>query len=148
MVTCAQSTTDRTARASNQPWPPLAGYSCVAGGRVDLAPAAGPVVGDDLPEHRHERGLVDRLTLAKRDRARGLVVVAGSDDALRVRDDPTVVEEDVDVVLGREQRADVSVTHEVRLHPSLDRLLDRRIAGVDEVAHSVADLLLPRRQRV
>jgi hypothetical protein len=47
------------------------------------------------------------------------------------------------VVLGREQRADVSVKHEVRLHPSLDGLLDRRIGGVDEVAHPVADVLLP-----
>src|SRR3954451_11088037 len=55
----------------------FAGHSCVAGGRLDLAPATGPVVGDDLPEHRRERGLVDRLTLAKRDRAPGFVVVAG-----------------------------------------------------------------------
>jgi len=33
--------------------------------------------------------------------------------------------------------------HEVRLHPALDRLLDRGVCGVDEVAQPVADPLLP-----
>ena len=39
-------------------------------------PAAGAVVGDDLPEHRQQGRAVDRLALADGDRARRLVVVA------------------------------------------------------------------------
>ena len=55
---------------------------------LDLAPAAGAVVGDYLPEHRCEGGFVDRLALANGDHARRLVVVARGDDALGVGDDP------------------------------------------------------------
>jgi hypothetical protein len=100
-------------------------------------------------------GSPSRPTLRRRgglaadgDRASGLVVVAGGDDGLAVRNDPTVVEEHVDMVGGREQRADIALTHEVGLHPALDGLLDRRIGAVDELADAVADPLLPPRQRV
>jgi hypothetical protein len=51
------------------------------------------------------------------------------DDAVRVGDGG-VVDEDVDVVLGRKQRADVAAQHEVRPHGSLYGLLDLRIGGV------------------
>src|SRR5688500_701382 len=95
----------------------------VAGSGLDLAPAARPVVGDDLPEHRQKRRLVDRFALAKGNGSRGLVVVSGGDDAFGVGNDSTVVDEDVHVILGREQSADVPVEHEVGLHGALDRLL-------------------------
>src|SRR5580692_11618558 len=82
---------------------------------LELAPAAGPVIRDDLPEHRGEGGRVDGLALADGHRAGGLVAVPAGDDAVRVRDDAAVVEEYVHVVLRRQQGADVAVQHEVRL---------------------------------
>src|SRR5207237_954724 len=85
----------------------------VSGGRLPLgleaAPAAGAVVGDDLPEQGGQRGPVDRLSPPEADGAGGLVVVAGGDDALGIGDDAAVVDEDVDVVLRRQQGADVPV---------------------------------------
>src|SRR5262245_8142664 len=54
---------------------------------LQLAPAARPVVGDDLLEHRAQRPRVDGLAGAYRDRARGRVVVATGDDVLRVGHD-------------------------------------------------------------
>jgi hypothetical protein len=50
--------------------------------------------------------------------------VAARHDAFRVGHDGAVVEEEVDVVLRREQGADVAVDDEVRAVPVLDRLLD------------------------
>ena len=43
----------------------------------------------------------------------------------------------------REQRADVALQDEVGVHGPLDRLLDLRVRLVDQVAHLVADRLLP-----
>src|SRR6478672_7748086 len=125
----------------------LIGSSAVGLSALEPAPAAGAVVGDDLREHRRQGRLVDRLALADRHGPGRLVVVAAGDNAVRVGDDRAVVEEDVDVVPGRKQRADVPVEHEVGLDAALDRLLDRRVHRVDEVAHPLADRLLPRRQR-
>ena len=82
------------------------------------------------------------------DHAGGLVVVAAGDDALGIGNDRSVVQEDVDVVLRGQQCADVSLEHEVRLHPPLDRLDDLRIDGVHKITDLLADVLLPLRQRV
>ena len=113
-----------------------------------LSPAAGTVVGDDLLEHGGEGGRVDRLAPANGHRAGGLVVVAGGDDRLRIRHDRAVVEEHVDVVLGRQQGTDVALQDEVRLPGSLDGLGDLGIGGVDQVADLAADGLLPVRQGI
>ena len=70
------------------------------------------------------------------------------DDAFWIGDDATVVHEDVHVILGREERADVALEHEVRLDRALDGLLDLGIGGVDQRANLETDLLLPIRQIV
>lgn len=62
---------------------------------LDLSPAAGAVVRADLTEHLAERRRWNRLALADRHRARCRVLVSGGDDAVGVRDDPAVVQEDV-----------------------------------------------------
>ena len=62
--------------------------------RLDLAPAAAPVVGDDLVENASQRRGVDRLALRDCDRASRLVVVPPCDDPFGVRDEPAVVEKD------------------------------------------------------
>ena len=64
-----------------------------------MAPAAGPIVGNDLRERSGERTRVGGLALADGHSAGTLVVVAGGDDSLGVRENCAVVEEDVDVVL-------------------------------------------------
>ena len=50
--------------------------------------------------------------------------------------------------LRGEQRADVAPQDEIGLPGALDGLHDLRVAAVDEVAHLVADVPLPRRQGV
>src|SRR6266700_2625211 len=115
---------------------------------LQLAPSAGAVVGDDLFEHGGQGGGVERFPLTKGDGSGGLVVVAGGDDAFGVGHDRAVVEEQVDVVLGGEQRADVSLEYEVGLHGALDRLGQLRVGSVDQVAQTLAKLPLPWWQRV
>src|SRR5215831_16693693 len=115
---------------------------------LELAPAAGPVIGDDLPEHRTERGCVDPLALADGDRAGGLVVVTPGDDRLGIGDDGAVVEEDVDVVLRGEQGTDVVQQHEIRLAAPLDGLGNLRVGSVDQVTDLPTDVLLPAGQAI
>ena len=52
--------------------------------------------------------------------------MAGGDDPLQVGDDAAVVDKHVDVVLRRQQGADIAVQDEVRLPAALDRLGDTR----------------------
>ena len=56
-----------------------------------------------------------------------------------------VVDEDVDVVLGSEQSADVALQNEVGLRTSFDRFFYVGIGTVSQVAHRVAELSLPVR---
>src|SRR5438876_8286708 len=75
--------------------------------RLQLAPAAPAVVGDDLLEHRGQGAGVDAVALTERDGPGCLVLVAGRDDAFGVGREPPVVEKQVDVILCGEQRAHV-----------------------------------------
>src|SRR5262249_55581151 len=70
------------------------------------APAAGAVVGDDVLEDGSEGARIDGFALAHGNRTVGLVVVAGRDDSLGIRDYAAVVKKYVDVVLRRQQGAD------------------------------------------
>src|SRR5918999_734951 len=106
---------------------------------LELAPAAGPVVRDDLLEHGAESARVERLALTDGHRSRGLVVVSARDDPFGIGDDPAVVEEHVDMVLGRQEGADVAFQHEVWLDGALDGLHDLRVRGVDQLANLPAD---------
>ena len=74
--------------------------------------------------------------------------MAPGDDLLRVGDDRSVIEEDVHVVLRRQQCADVALQNEVGAVGELDRLGDLRVGGVDQVSDLVADVLLPGGQGV
>jgi hypothetical protein len=84
---------------------------------LQLAPAAGPVVGDDLPEHRDESGRVDALSVAYGYSAGGLVVVTARNDPVGVWDNAAVVKEYVDVIFRRQQRADVTASARRRSPP-------------------------------
>jgi hypothetical protein len=74
--------------------------------------------------------------------------VATGNDSLRIGHDPTVVEKDVDVVLGRQQGADISLQDEVGLNSPLDRLLDFGVDLVDQLANFLTDRLLPHGESI
>jgi predicted RNase H-like nuclease len=113
---------------------------------LQFAPAAHAVVSDDLPEHSAQSRRIDGLALADGNSAGGLVVVTSGDDSLGIRDNAAVVEEYVDMILGRQQRADVALEHEVRLPAPLDGFGHLRVGGVHQLADLTADRLLPVRQ--
>jgi hypothetical protein len=73
-----------------------------------LAPTPSAIVRDDVLDDRRERSPIDGVASADRDRARGLIAMAAGDDAQGIRHYATVVQKDVDVVLGGEERADVA----------------------------------------
>src|SRR5207248_9619900 len=106
-------------------------------------PAAGAVVGDDLLEHGGEGGRIERFALTHGDGAGSLIVVPGGDDALGIGHDRAVVHKDVDVVLRRQQGANVAVQHEVRTVSAFDGLGDLWVGCVDQLAHLAANGLLP-----
>src|SRR5262249_7082294 len=117
---------------------------------LDLSPATGSVVGGDLEKHGGQ-GLSGGARAAAGSGGAGRSVAAwagegrvrrggvpAGDDAVCIGHDRAVVEEQVDVVLGGEQRAHVAVEDEVGPHPALDRLLDVGICGVDYLAQFAA----------
>jgi hypothetical protein len=69
--------------------------------------------------------------------------MAGGDDSLGVRDDGVVIEKHVDVVLGRQQGADVALRYEVRAVGALDGFGHLHVGGVDQIADLAAGGLLP-----
>jgi hypothetical protein len=70
----------------------------------------------------------------------------GGNDVLEIGDDGAVVEKYVDVVFGREQRADVALQDEVRTVGTLDGFDNFWVGGVDQPADLAADGLLPNGQ--
>src|SRR5262249_43485666 len=110
---------------------------------LDLSPATGSVVGGDLDKQGGRGWGGDAAAGAEGDGTGRLVAVPAGDDAVCIGHDRAVVEEQVDVVLGGEQRAHVAVEDEVGPHPALDRLLDAGICGVDYLAQFAAQAGLP-----
>src|SRR5256884_5632247 len=113
---------------------------------LQLAPAAGPVVGHDLPEHGGEGGRIDGFALADGHGAGGLVVLAAGDDSIGIRDDAAVVEKNVDVVLRRQQRTDVALQHEVGMPEPPDGSRLPGGGGPGTNAYRTAHRPLPVRQ--
>jgi hypothetical protein len=99
-----------------------------------LAASSAPLLAMICFEHRCERSSLDLVSLVEGDHLRGLVALPAGDDPLRVGDDRPVVEEEVDVIFGGEERTDVALEYEVGLDGALDRLCHLRVGGVDQVA--------------
>ena len=87
---------------------------------------------------------VDLLVLTDRDGSGGLVVVAAGDDALRIRNDRAVIKEDVHMIFGSEQCANIALEYEIGLDSPLDRLDDFRVDGMNKITNLLTNLLLPR----
>src|SRR5215813_3077341 len=65
---------------------------------LQLAPAASPIVSNNLLEHGSERAPVDLVALTQGNCAGRFVIVAARDDTFGIRDDRTVIEKDIDMV--------------------------------------------------
>src|SRR5260221_6533567 len=113
----------------------------------DLTPASGVVVGDNGLEEGQERPLVEGFTLAHLNRACGQVALPLIDDALGIRCDG-VVDKDVDMVPGGEQRANVAIQREVWPVGALDSLGEVRVGGMHQIPHAAANVLLPVGERI
>src|SRR5260370_9466542 len=83
---------------------------------VQLAPAAGAVVADDVLEHDGEGGRVDGFAPPDGHGAGRLVVVTGGDDRVGIRDDGAGVEKYVEVVLPPHPRRSERHTSELPAH--------------------------------
>ena len=59
---------------------------------LQLAPAAGAIVGNNLLEHGLERGFVELFTLPDAHCPGGFVVVAGGDNTFGIGDNGAIVE--------------------------------------------------------
>ncbi len=75
---------------------------------LQLAPAAGTIVGNDLLKHGCQCASVDRFPLTDRHCTGGLVVVSARDDPFGIGDDRAVVQEYVDMVRRGQQGANVA----------------------------------------
>lgn len=96
---------------------------------LQAAPAAGPIVSDYCLEEVQQRALVDGFAFVHLNGSRGRIVLPLVDDALGVRRN-RVVDEDVDMVFGSQERANVTVQCEVGQFGPLDGLADICISGV------------------
>src|SRR6185312_9928169 len=75
---------------------------------LQLAPATGAVVGDDSPKKVRKRVLVHGFALANLNCPSGQVALSLVDDTLRIGRDG-VVDKHIDMIFGRQQRADVAI---------------------------------------
>jgi hypothetical protein len=111
--------------------------------RLQLSPAAGPVVDDDLLQHGLECGGIHPVPPTNRNGAGGLVVVTAGDDSARVGNDCAIVQKHIHTSLGRQKSTDVPLEREIRLPSALDGLHHLRVGRVDQRANLPADGLLP-----
>src|SRR5262249_46733543 len=105
-------------------------------------------VRNNLLEQGGQGGGVDRFTLTDSHRAGGFVAVPSGDNAFGIGNHRAVVEKDVDVILGRQQGADIAFKYEVRTVGALDGFGHIWVGGVDQLAHLAADGLLPIGQAI
>lgn len=115
---------------------------------LQFSPAAGAIVGSNLLEYVGECPCVDLRALVDGHCSSGLVVVPARNDTLRIRDDAAVIKEDINMVFGGEQCADVALKHEVRLACALDSFCYLGVGSVDQCANFATDLLLPLRKGI
>src|SRR6266496_2138557 len=119
-------------------WP-----KCLSLAELQLSPAAGFVVDDDLLQHGLECRGIDLLPPTNGNGTSGLVVVTAGDDPVRVRHDCAVVQKHIHTSLGRQKGTDVPLERKIRLPSTLDGLHHLRVRRVDQRTDLPADGLLP-----
>src|SRR5712691_5325021 len=111
----------------------------------ELAPPAHAVIGDNGLKEVQKSALVDGFVLTDLNRPRSPVPVSLVNKALGIGHDG-VVDENVEMILRSQQRADVAMQHKIGLLCALDGLGHIRVGGVYQISHLAANILLPARQ--
>src|SRR5258708_823913 len=113
----------------------------------ELAPPARAIIGDNGLKEVQKDTLVDGFVLTDLNRPRCQVLLSLVNNALGIRHDG-VVDENVEMILRSEQRADVAMQRKIGLLGALDGLGHLRVGGVHQISHLTANLLLPARERL
>jgi len=110
----------------------------------ELAPPARAVIGDNGFKEVQKGALVDGFVLTDLNRPRCQVPLSLVNNALGIGHDG-VVDENVEMILRSEQRADVAIQRKIGPLCALDGLGHVRVGGVHQISHLAAHLLLPAR---
>ena len=113
----------------------------------ELAPAARAVIGDNGLKKVQQGARVDGFILTDLNRPCCQVPLALVNNPLGIGRDG-VVDENVDMVLRSEQRADIAMQRKIGLLGSLDGLGHLWVGGVYKISHLAANILLPARKSV
>jgi hypothetical protein len=113
----------------------------------ELAPPARAVIGDNGFKEVQKGALVDGFILTDLNRPCCQVPLPLVNNALGIGHDG-VVDENVEMILRSEQRADVAMQRKIGLLGALDGLGHLRVGGVYQISHLAAHLLLPARKSV
>src|SRR5437588_6816477 len=111
----------------------------------ELAPPARAVMGDNGLKEVQKGALVDGFTLTDLNRPCCQVPLALVNNALGIGHEG-VVDENVEMILRSQQRADVAMQRKIGLLGTLDGLGHLRVGGVYQISHLAANFLLPVRE--
>jgi hypothetical protein len=113
----------------------------------ELAPPARAVMGDNGLKEVQQGTLVDGFALMDLNRPRGPVPVSLVNNALGIGHEG-VIDENGEMILRSQQRADVALQRKIGLPGALDGLAHLRVGGMHQLSHLAAYLLLPTRERM
>jgi hypothetical protein len=113
----------------------------------ELAPPARAVIGNNGLKEVQQGALVDGFALTDLNRPRCQVALSLVHNALRIGHDG-IIDENVEMILRSQQRADVAIQCKIGLLCALDGLGHLWVGGVYQISHLAANLLLPARERL
>jgi hypothetical protein len=113
----------------------------------ELAPPTCPVIGDNCLKELQKGVLVDGFASTNLNRSCRQVPLPLVDHALWIGCE-RVVDENIEMVLRSQERADVAVKCKVGQFGAFDRFGHLWVGGMHEISHLTADLLLPGRERL
>jgi hypothetical protein len=113
----------------------------------ELAPPARAVIGDNGLKEVQQGARIDGFILTDLNRPCCQVPLSLVNNALGIGRDG-VVDENVEMILRSEQRADIAMQRKIGLLCALDGLGHVRVGGVYQISHLAANILLPARKRV
>src|SRR5260221_2708131 len=111
----------------------------------ELAPSARTVIGDNGLKEVQKGALVDGFVLTDLNRPRCQVPLSLVNNALGIGHDG-VVDENGEMILRSEQRADVAMQCKIGPLCALDGLGHVRVGGMHQISHLAANILLPARE--
>ena len=111
----------------------------------ELAPPARAVIGDNGFKKVQQGARVDGFVLTDLNRPRCPVPLSLVNNALGIGRDG-VVDENGEMILRSQQRADVAIQRKIGLLCALDGLGHVRVGGMHQISHLAANILLPARE--